>query len=304
MKIHSKIIHKNLNHSQNDSNPNLNDSDIEIIFFQKIVCFLNVVIVIVGIIHNSISSIIFLQKKLRKNKFNWYLQVTSMFQLLLCLILLIDYLFSFVYVKPIFLHSLNKISRIAIDVTIHTSDSCIGILTLFLSLDRLYAIKEPLLIKEFFTHLHAKSIIIISSTSLFLIKALDMFFCEISIHDDAHIVYCALISPLIFNIIPLIIIFAINSLLIYEISHYYKTHHTLNHADKIYQSQVLSVKVELRKNTISSNIKQLPNNKNKLSTFQKSHYFVILISAFWSVFSSIPYYIFKSYFLLSELDAF
>jgi hypothetical protein len=278
MKIHSKIIHKNLNHSEKSLNLNFNDSDIEMISFQKIACFVNVLIVFIGIIHNSISSIIFLQKKLRKKKFNWYLQVTSTFELLLCVILLVDYLFSFVYIKPIFLHSLNKISRIAIDVTIHTSDSCIGILTLFLSLDRLYAIKEPLLIKEFFTHLHAKSIIIVSSTSLFLIKALDMFFCEIIIHDDAHIVYCALISPLIFNIIPLIIIFVINSLLIFEIIHYYKTHYTLNQTDKIYQSQVLSVKVELRKNTISSNIKQFPNNKNKLSTFQKSHYFVILIS--------------------------
>ena len=308
--MQSFIAQKHFNDSKKQSNFNAHDSDNELKFLQKTAYYINTVIVIIGIIHNAISSIVFLQKKLRKRKFNWYLQATSIIELIFCFVLLVDYLFSFTYSKPIFLHSLNKLSRIIIDFIIHTSDSCVAILTLFLSLDRLYAIKHPLLIKEFFTNLHAKSIIIISLSFLFLLKALNMFLCEIEIEmNEAHIVYCAFLSPLIFNTTPLIIIFIINSLLIYEIIHYYqksqKKISLQSNPNARHPSVSLRVEVtDLNKKKTSVSIRKISNNQKKLSTFQKSHYLVILISALWSVFTSIPYYTFKSYFLLSELDCF
>ena len=290
-----------------DFNKTLNDSDKAIWSLQSIACILNAFILIIGIISNIVSSCTLLQKKLRKRKFNWYLLVTSIIEFLYCLILLVDYLFSLIYTKKIFLHSFNQISRIIIDFAVHTSDSYIGILTLFLSLDRLYAIKHPLLIKEYFTNLHAKFIIIVSFFSIILLKSLSFALCEFNIDNTLHIVYCALVSPIIFNTIPSIIILIINSLLIFEIICYYKNHPKADSIDNRLNNPV-SIIVEVRESiqttTAAISSQFSVHQKKRLSTFQKSHYSVILVSAFWTILTSIPYYTFKSYFLLNELDIF
>jgi hypothetical protein len=280
----------------NLTNSKRNQTDYETESITQISYFIKAFLMSIGIMGNFINLFILAQKRFLRKKFNWYLLVSTIFELIFCLIIFIDYLFSFNYSH--FLHEFNTISRIIIDFSVHTSDSCIGILTLFLSLDRLYAIKYPLDIKEYFTNLHAKLTIGLSLLILIILNILSYSLCEMNIFTDVHIVYCALVSPLIFNTIPLIIIFCINLILVYEIVIYYKKKQSnggINRSNHELVSTSIEL-IDLRKNETSIR-KTMEKN---LSLYQKSHYLVILVSALWSVLTSIPYYSFKSFFLLTE----
>ena len=62
--------------------------------------------------------------------------------------------------------------------------------------------------------------------------------------------------------------------------------------------------LDLKINQTSIRIRNSINKDKNLSLYQKSHYLVILITALWSVMTSIPYYSFKSFFLLVETTVF
>ena len=113
---------------------------------------LNIGFMSIGIIANILCIYVFLQKKLRERKFNSYLLVLTIFELIFCLLIFADYLFFKVYKQSILLHSYTEFLSLAFDFIIHTIDSFISILTLLLSIDRLYAIKKPMKIKFFITH--------------------------------------------------------------------------------------------------------------------------------------------------------
>ena len=118
--------------------------------FKEVALVLSIIFMLIGIVDNSISIYAFLQKKLLENSFNWYLLIVTIFKLIFCTTLFTDYIFNKVYYEPIFLHDLNRYATVIIDYIIHTSDSCIALLTVFLSLDRLYAIRHPLKWRRFF----------------------------------------------------------------------------------------------------------------------------------------------------------
>ena len=335
--------------SINDTNTTLDDelNENKIESTRNIAVITNICIMVIGMINNTVSICAFLKKNLLKKKFNWYLLISTIFELIFCSTVFIDYI-SGITIKQL-LHEFNEISRIIIDLTVHTSDSCIVIMTLFLSLDRLYAIKHPLEIKEYFTNLHAKLTISLSLLILIILNILSYSLCEMNIFNDVHIVYCALVSPLIFNTIPLIIIFIINLMLVFEIVCYYKnkqsransidksnkdnsvnieridfttatvTQRTSKHVEKKFNKkqsranssnnnrELVPMRVELldlKNNQTSIRIHNSINKDKNLSLYQKSHYLVILITALWSVMTSIPYYSFKSFFLLVETTVF
>ena len=293
--------------SINDTNTTLDDelNENKIESTRNIAVITNICIMVIGMINNTVSICAFLKKNLLKKKFNWYLLISTIFELIFCSTIFIDYI-SEITIKQM-LHEFNEISRIIIDFTVHTSDSCIVIMTLFLSLDRLYAIKHPLEIKEYFTNLHAKLTISLSLLILIILNILSYSLCEMNIFNDVHIVYCALVSPLIFNTIPLIIIFIINLMLVFEIVCYYKNKQSRANSFNNNNRELVSMGVEsidLRKNQTSIRIHNSINKDKKLSLYQKSHYLVILVTALWSVMTSIPYYSFKSFFLLVETKVF
>jgi hypothetical protein len=126
------------------------------------ICSINIFFMVFGIIANIISIAAFSQKNLRKRKFNWYLLILAIFELIFCLAVFADNIFMKISEKKIYLHALNKISGIIIDFTVHTTDSYTTVLTVLLSLDRLYAIRKPMKIKQFITNLHAKKLILFS----------------------------------------------------------------------------------------------------------------------------------------------
>jgi hypothetical protein len=292
--------------------------------------FISVIFMLVGFLGNLISIYVFQKRNIRRNKFNWYLLVVSILRLLFCMIVFIDYIFSKVYVEEIFLHDLNKISSLIIDFILHTSDSCVVILTVFLSLDRLYAIKQPMKINEFMTHFHAKRVIISSLVTVIILKIASFVLCELNVEGSYHIIFCTVISPTLFNTVPLIIILILNTLLVIAVIKYYRAQSkqkstdekslastSFNSKERI-QLKKLVLKEEITESksisirnfrsfgstntTTSSSIRN--KNRKKMTRTQKSHYLIILVTDIWSVITSFPYYTLNSFFVLFQLNIF
>ena len=274
---------------------NLNDScnetlaiiDPYILSFTDIACKVNLIIMSLGVIGNILCLYVFSKKKMIIRKFNWYLLILSIFEIIFCLILFIDYLYRVFNILPIFLHDLNQFTNILFDFTIHTTDSFIIVITLVLSVDRLYAIKDPIKAKNFITNTHSKCLLMVNFTILVLIKIPGVIICHIDFKGKLYIIYCSFINPLIFNIIPTIAILIFNSLLVIEIVYYYR-----NKARKMFYFHG------------SQNEKLKQSFRRSISQSQKSHYFVILVVAIWTVLTSIPYYALNTYLLLFRIEVF
>lgn len=277
---------------------------------------ISIIFMLFGIIGNIISLYAFTKRKLLENKFNFYLLVVSAFRLIFCVTIFTDYFFNTIADQKIFLHDFNRLSSIIIDFILHTSDSCIAILTVFLSMDRLYAIKNPMKVKEFITHLHAKFLIGFSVFNIILFKAISFAVCELNVEDKVHIVYCTFISPTIFNLIPLLVILVLNTLLVSELVKYYR-----NALKRIQNNEELIIAIELeeredlpkqrkfnqrssrRHNTSASLCIQQCSSK-KMTNLQKSHCFIILVIDIWCTLTSIPYYFLNTFFILFHLNIF
>ena len=254
----------------------------------KFVNILNLILLAFGTLLNVLCIYVFSQKKMIVRKFNWYLLAFSISELIFCFILFINYLHRFISPRKHTLHEINLATTITIDFITHITDSYSNVLALLLSIDRIYAIRNPIRFKKFITNLHAK--ILINSTLIILIlfKIPDVFLCYQNQNETFYIAYCTLIAPIIFNIIPAVVILIINSILIY-----YK-----NKAPK-------RLKRELgRKNNGQSSLHQHLINKKSISRTQKSYYFVIIVLSLWLVLTALPYYTFKTFSLILHLDSF
>ena len=204
----------------NQSEFNFDHEDVN--SFSNTIFAVNFAIIIIGIFGNALSIYAYLQKLLRQLKFNWYLLVLAICELMFCLILAIDYFFCFFHRTRIFLHDLNLLANMTIDYLIHLIDSYVTILTLILSVDRLYAIKNLNELKSFFTNKHAKLLMMISLVSLTILKFPSLIICYMNVVKSFNIVFCSIISPTLFNMIPTIVILIVNSLLVCEILRYNK----------------------------------------------------------------------------------
>lgn len=265
---------------------------------------LTITLMVLGILGNSNCIIVFLHRKLIENKFNWYLLIVACFKLMFCLILFIDYLYSKIHDESMFLHDLNGITNKTIDFILHTSDACISLLTLILSLDRLYAIKKPMYLKEFITHSHAKYLIATSLIILISISAINYTICEFHI-SQTHVIYCTIISPTLFKTIPLLMILIFNVLLIIEVIKYNRnrTNSFSTCISDLGDVELNRSNLEQRCSSLSQSTQVLRKSSNRRTNIiQKSHYFVIMVIDIWSVFTSIPYYTLNSYFILFHMN--
>jgi hypothetical protein len=276
--------------------------DDEIIKVREISFFITISLMTLGTIGNVISITVFVQNKLRENKFNLYLLIISIFKLIFCSFMFADYLFSKLYKEPIFLHQLNTVFNKIIDFTLHTSDSCISLLSVLVIIDRLYAIKNSIMFKKFITYLHAKCLIMVSLAVLMILTIISFTICELNINHEAHVVYCAIVSPTIFNTIPALIILILNVLLIKEVIKYNKRKTTIT--KDLDSNQTIQIDlIDSRKSSLSPSIKLM----RKLSTriidkIKKSEFFVVMITDVWCVVTSIPYYLLSSYFIIFHLN--
>ena len=276
------------------------DSDKDIANLKEFAIILSISFMIIGIFDNIICIYAFVQEKLLEKKFNWYLLIASVFKLIFCATLLLDYMFAKIYHARQFLHDLNKYSSFLVDFTIHTSDSCISLLTVILSFDRLYAIKNPLKITEFITYLHAKCLICVSLISFVIFIIFNILLCEQHIDKNVHIIFCTIVSPTILNTIPLLLTLVLNILLVKEaIKNYCKRNS--NDIKKKTSSKAL-IELDDLKNRRRSTIRESFNYILEKNT-EKSHYFLI-VTNIWSVLTATPYYILNSYYILFNINYF
>jgi hypothetical protein len=276
---------------------------------------LNVSIIIVGILGNLISVCVFFKKKFMERHFNLYLLALTILELIFCLVLFIGYLSS--------TFDKNMFST----VTIHIIDSCITLMTLLLSVDRLYGMRQPTKINSFITHLHAKKLIFASVFILVFLKITSDSFCQFSNSLKFKVIYCSIISPLIFHLIPQLIVLVLNAFLVREIVKYYRnaskmcidyinTHqivkikgHHLNISNNLH---IYSLPRHSIKNSIDNCLEvrsSMRTNLNKRESVSHTHsnshfYILILISSLWSFLTLSPYYSVQTYLSLNQLEFF
>ena len=116
----------------------------------------NFVMMVFGTINNLLCVYVFASKEFRKLKFNWYLITIALLEVIFCSFLTVHYSLKIFFGKQIFSNKLVIVFmdfvNMIMDFSIHTCDSSVAVLTLLLSLDRLYAIKKPLNIRKFITN--------------------------------------------------------------------------------------------------------------------------------------------------------
>ena len=272
--------------------------------YSSITNYMNISLFLIGIITNAFCFYVFLQKKMKIAKFNWYLLVLAIVELFFCFILFIDYSFQLFNEKKLLLHQFNKVLNLIFDYFVHSLDSYSALITLILSIDRLYAIRNPLEIKFFVTNLHAKLLIFTSLLSILILRIPSVVLCnfeEVSrFHEGVSI--CSVVTPIVFNFLPTILILIINSLLIREIIKSYKNK-LEEKIDVLYGTQSKKSTLELivfYKNSAHNSFVSVNRfNVKPISKTQKSHYFVIVLTSCWLVFSTFFYYTFHAYSLVT-----
>jgi hypothetical protein len=202
---------------------------------------------------------------------NWYFLVLTIFEFIFCLIVLMDYGFTKIHHDQIFFHDLHDFSRVLFECTIHTSQSCASLITLLLSIDRLYVIKNPMLIKGFITQHHCKKLISISLLALILIKTSSFIFCEFSETNMSFIIR-TILTPLLLSTIPFIAVLVLNILLIKEIVKSYRQKRmqscivvNYDRTDTITDTTTKLLQTDQKKTSLNSN-----SRKKKEINFKKS----------------------------------
>ena len=167
---------------------------------------------------------------------------------------------------------------------------------------------QPLKIKEFVTHLHALSLILMSLTSLIILKIINCGLCEINIKTEIHLGFCVIVSPLIFYTIPLTIILILNVLLVHKLVKYFKNHQQINETNNqeiqlsLFETQASTSRKSMS-NSIKSPLRKF-GGKQKNNRDKKIQYFVIILSDIYSILTSIFYYSLSSVFILFQLNFF
>ena len=258
---------------------------------------------------NLCSIYVFSQKKLQKRKLNNYLLILAVFELIFCTILFSDYMFRTVYIKPMFLHDLNIYTSMFFDFSIHFIDSFESVLTLILSVDRLLAMKNRSGAKHLVTNVHAKFLTMSTFFLLLVLKTPGFFLCYRNSNKMFNIIYCTLVSPLILNIIPTIVILIINLILVSKVVKYFRNHTTsprlswlsTRHTSAASNSCVSHSK---RKAQVYLSIFSRRYSRRQFGQLQKSHFIVIIAIALWSVLTKVPYYSLNTFYLLFSLNIF
>lgn len=243
---------------------------------------INFYLMLFGIVSNILCICILLNRNLRKRKFNFYLLVLANVELIFCIIVFIGYLCYVVPMKSILMIDLLSY------FLIHFTDSFAVNITLLLSVDRLYAVQCPISVKNFITNKRPKLLILISALIVLIIIL--PYIVLFVLNHSFSITYSTLISPLVLNFLPAMIILVINTILFRKIIIYErrKRRTSLNFTMK------LKVKSRTTQNEsdVSTGGKIFPQASyyKPMTQAQKSHFLVIIVIAGWLLFTTIPYH--------------
>ena len=162
-------------------------------------------------------------------------------------------------------------------------------------------------IKQFITNLYAKYVISITVFIIVLLKSFSVGFCSLNIDINTRLIYCTVVSPTLFNTLPLIIVLVLNTLLIINIIRHYRNQKRNKENDTETAGTIVNAKDLKSRVSINHSAGQVPRNmtfnkRKRISKIQKSHYFVIMISDIYSILTSLPYFALNTYFILFQLS--
>jgi hypothetical protein len=300
-----------LNSSFDYEKKNLIESELNLLITKttSILSKVNLILLIIGTIGNILCIYVYSQNRMRKHKFNLYLLVLAVLELLFCLTLSFDYLFHLIHPNKIIFHDLNDLIDSVMDFLINTTDSYIAIITIFISIDRYNAIINPFQVKNFITNLFAKRLIFTSFFLLLSLKIIDVILCN-KIHEINFIVsYCSLISPAVFNIFPTIVIFIVNIMLIKELLKNIEENNTstiLNNSLRRLQLRRSTVEMSVCYSSCQGEamalIRRYSVNRNRNKKSRKFHYIVIICFSLWLVLTTVPYYAINSFYFIYQIN--
>lgn len=286
-------------------------NDIQIAYVGKLVSIINLALMIFGFIGNSFCILVFIRKELSSRKFNSYLLILAISELLYCLFILSNSL-TYLTIPPKHLYDLSMFTCYTTDFFVGTIDAFCVLLTLLVSIDRLYAILYPIKVRQFFTNRYPKRVAFIALIIVTLLKLTEVIlhqkvfvrnkeeyidvqlkytpnstfyeapyeypFCfnvnKSPLHVKLYIIICDIIIPLVFNIIPSIFVLILNGFLFFYMRNYTKV-------KKSDPSQLTS----------GTSLRRIQKTTTKqLTVTQKSHFLTIIILGIWLLITSVPYY--------------
>jgi hypothetical protein len=279
--------------------PNSTD---ESFVFDLEIAKINICVTFFGIIGNFLCIIILFQKKLLCRKFNFYLLLLSFSELFYCMIVIVNSS-KFYFDTPRFIFDMSSITCLFTDYLVGAIDGYCVLLTLVLSVDRLYAIAKPMRSRHFLTSRYPKRVaffcfilvLIINIPEIVLTQRAfyppkqnasnitdQLMYCvnesQSIVRKKAYIIICGVLIPVIINILPALTIVLINAVLL---------KHVYNHSSNSNRFAIVGK----------------TNNRNPTVT-QKSHYVTIIIIGLWLLITSVPYYTLKCIFWLIRLKVY
>ena len=112
-------------------------------------------------------------------------------------------------------------------------------------------------------------------TFLIFLKMPGILLCY---QNAVNIVYCTLITPMVFNIIPTVIVLALNTFLVFKITHYYRIRDRLA---SIHSSSKSVDKPSLYRKHTAKLIKY--SRKLPISCLAQKPYYVMIVLAVWLI---------------------
>jgi hypothetical protein len=124
-----------------------------------VVSRVNLASMLFGIVGNLICICVFNYNKiLLKKRFNWYLLMLACVDCIFCCVVFSNYLVFTLYRQQRALYDLSSLTCYCTDFVVNSVDEYSVLLTLLLSIDRLYAIRRPINIKLFVTYRYQKQV--------------------------------------------------------------------------------------------------------------------------------------------------
>lgn len=266
----------------NDQNNQKNNTE-EYLETNPKILRINFFIVSFGLLGNTLCILILSRKTLIRRKFNWYLLILAVDELIFCLSYFINNFLLIFFSINIFEFSMLVGSLYSLFIAFIDFFSIW--ITLLSSIDRYYAIKYPLKKRNFLLHKHSKLVTMLVFAMTFMIHCIGTL-PEALINEESEfyrfaILFGYVITPILLGLIPVLAIILLNTLLAMNVLNYEKNNRHFKNAVNL---------IELAKKRVPQHHQHV-HNRRKISKRQKSYVFILIALALLVLAVNIPFYI-------------